>query len=210
MSRRDTIIFAVLINIGLLIVLFVTASKPEATTISEEEFVVPNEAIVEETFSEPIQVANNGGDEVDQLLNQLASRKHKEPAAPKVSENKPKKVVLTDKFVEVTVKRGDVLGRIAKANGVSVRDIMKTNDLQDSYLSIGQVLKIPLKQEIKVAKVDTSTSSGDKEIYTVRSGDNPWLIAMRNRIDLQDLLRLNDLDEESARRLKPGDQLRVR
>ena len=71
-------------------------------------------------------------------------------------------------------------------------------------------MKIPVKKKSEVSQTETRSIDDDDEYYVVRSGDNPWLIAMRNRIDLQDLLRLNDLDEESARRLKPGDKLRVR
>ncbi|NGX46548.1 MAG: hypothetical protein K940chlam2_01740, partial [Chlamydiae bacterium] len=45
---------------------------------------------------------------------------------------------------------------------------------------------------------------------TVVSGDNPWTIAVKNRIKVDQLLKLNGLNEEKARCLKPGDRLRIR
>jgi LysM repeat protein len=44
----------------------------------------------------------------------------------------------------------------------------------------------------------------------MKSGDNPWNIARQHRVNFDDFLRLNQLDEEKARQLKPGDKLRVR
>ena len=218
MSRRDTILFAVLINVGLLVVLFVTAMKPEAessgsiviapTQQEKSQTEQNNDVVVKE------DVTNNGSvdDEVDQLLNQLSSRSYRDiEKKPQKVEQEPKDVVSED-FIEIKVKRGDVLGRIAKANGVTVEDIMKANDLSSSRLNIGQVLKIPVKSKevaIVAEEEEVNISAEDVKYYTVRSGDNPWLIALRHRIDLQELLRLNNLDEEKARRLKPGDKLRV-
>jgi peptidoglycan DL-endopeptidase LytF len=215
MSRRDTILFAVLINVGLLVVLFVTAMKPEG---EEGMMVASSEQAVEQIAEDVVstEVASEErvvGDEVDQLLNQLSSRpiEVEKPIAKVIEVERPQKQSSDKDFIEITVKRGDVLGRIARTNGVSVDDIMKSNKLVSSRLSIGQVLQIPVKKEAPVAKAATTAPSAeDIKYYTVRSGDNPWLIAMRNRLDLQELLRLNDLDEEKARRLKPGDKLRVR
>jgi LysM repeat protein len=46
--------------------------------------------------------------------------------------------------------------------------------------------------------------------YTVKEGDNPWTIAKKNNIPLATLLKINQLNEEKARRLKPGDRLKIR
>lgn len=124
-----------------------------------------------------------------------------EPAAPR--------------FVEVTVKKGDFLDKIAKRNGATVHEIMKANHLTSTNLKIGQVLKIPKKAAV-AAKSAPATSSaaapadGQAAYYTVRSGDNPWTIARKNNMEVGELLRLNHLDKASAHKLKPGDQLRIK
>jgi LysM repeat protein len=44
----------------------------------------------------------------------------------------------------------------------------------------------------------------------MKVGENPWAIAIRHHMKLDELLRLNGLNEEKARKLKPGDRLRIR
>ncbi len=48
------------------------------------------------------------------------------------------------------------------------------------------------------------------EYYTVKVGDNPWSIAMKHHMKVEELLKLNGLNEENARKLKPGNRLRIR
>lgn len=116
-------------------------------------------------------------------------------------------------FIEVKVKKGDFLDRIAKRNGSSVAAIMKCNHLTSTNLKIGQVLKIPRAKGsmAKAASRVAPAASGDQGgYYIVKRGDNPWTIAAKNKIKVADLLRLNNLDQESARQLKAGDRLRIR
>lgn len=49
-----------------------------------------------------------------------------------------------------------------------------------------------------------------EEWYVMKSGDNPWKVAKTNKIKFDDLLKLNGLNEERARNLKPGDRIRIR
>ncbi|ETR79672.1 Membrane-bound lytic murein transglycosylase D precursor [Chlamydia pneumoniae B21] len=59
-------------------------------------------------------------------------------------------------------------------------------------------------------KLHQTQTANSENYYIVQEGDSPWTIALRNHIRLDDLLKMNDLDEYKARRLKPGDQLRIR
>ena len=95
---------------------------------------------------------------------------------------------------------------------------MKVNKLTNTQLRIGQSLKIPNKT---MTKAETSTiaysepavtnpvSTDGAKYYTVKKGDSPWTIAIKNHIKVEDLLKLNSMSEDQARRLKPGDQLRI-
>ena len=96
-----------------------------------------------------------------------------------------------------------------------ISEIIRINNLPSSFLRIGQSLYVPergtktaavKKQEVK--KTDESNSNA--EYYIVKSGDNPYTIAIKHHMKPQDLLKLNNLDEKRARKLKPGDRLRIR
>jgi peptidoglycan endopeptidase LytF len=129
------------------------------------------------------------------------------PAIPVAVQEKP-----ASTLVEVKVKKGDVLEKIAKRNGVSVEDLMKANQLSSTRLKIGQVLKVPAKGAVKSenTQVSSAADEANAQYYIVKNGDNPWTIAVKNHMKVEDLLKLNGLNEEKARRLKPGDKLRIR
>ncbi len=240
MTRRDTIIFAVLINTGLLVILFATAMKSEDPSAAQLAVIETKDQTQELAVAEPALAPQDPNvDEVDHLLSQLSSRsfahnaqgvlvdkerrqqntsqarslpvQHREEVAPSSVAQKP-----DNEYVEITVKRGDVLERIARANGTTVDSLMKTNNLFDSRLRIGQVLKVLVvkangqTETALASKTEDSKSPTGPQYYTVRSGDNPWIIALRYRMNVDELLHLNGLDEDKARRLKPGDKLRVR
>ena len=247
MSRKDTIIIAVLINVGLLIVLFATSisSQSEQTIAKATQELAP--AQVEVAYSSPALSVRPAAveDEVDQVLTQysLPPQVTEIPAVvasiePTIPSVKIEQEVATHEernlapmqaapverhesaFVEVTVKKGDVLEKIARIHYCSIEEIMKANQLSSSRLRIGQVLKVPQKgvrvKETQVAKT-TATSPSTKssetsstgKYYIVKPGDNPWTIAVKNHMKVEELLKLNNLDEKAARRLKPGDQLRI-
>lgn len=235
MNRRDTIIVAVLINTGLLAALFMMAiptESPDAAfsmnTVAESS---PNEKPNEEINPAQKLLADrtyeSSGDEIDEVLKNYS--KVPQPIA-RIADNaldqpsqqkKNSEVNQTDpdpkeKYVEIKVKKGDFLEKIAKANGVSIQAIMRANHLSSPKLDVGQVLRIPIEKE----QTETTTTqkpkplnpiaSSDPEYYTIKSGDNPWKIARQYHVRFEDLLKLNDLDEGKARNLKPGDVLRVR
>lgn len=124
------------------------------------------------------------------------------------------------KIVEIAVKKGDSLDKIARANGTTIEAIKRLNQLKSEKLSIGQQLRVPVgfkkssstatSQPQIAAEPIKSQAPSEAVYYTIKSGDNPWKIAKQLRIDMEDLLRLNNLNEEKARNLKVGDKIRVR
>lgn len=255
MTRRDTIIAAVLVNAGLLIVLFASALKSDT---QEQEYAasapVRVEPLLEQSPNKEAVAAH--GDEVDQVLKQYAN-----PTASVVSAVQPalsqpvetavqpvpspqnfaddlRAIALPEISTQTTaasiapapmqtapaaapsttdykVKKGDVLEKIARHHHCSVDEIMKLNKLSNANLRIGQNLKLPVKssQATSIAKTPapsaTSSAADSPKYYTVKNGDNPWTIAVKNHMKVEDLLKLNNLDQEKARKLKPGDQLRI-
>jgi peptidoglycan DL-endopeptidase LytF len=234
MSRRDTIIIAVLLNAGLLIVLFATSLKsdkveeqPAAVTVlasnkPEERENLPMAASVTAQAVAPA----SSTDQVDQVIQQyvtpqVVASSDANPnfladlqaiGTPLASAPIPEPTVeiasLGSNFKEVKVKKGDVLERIARQNHVTVSDVMRTNKLTSTRLKIGQVLKIPTKGSS--AATAPTVASTDAQYYTIKAGDNPWTIAVKHSMKVEELLKLNDLDEQKARRLKTGDRIRIK
>ena len=52
--------------------------------------------------------------------------------------------------------------------------------------------------------------AGEIKFYVVKTGDSLWSISAKNHIKVERLLQLNHMSEDKARRLKPGDKLRIR
>lgn len=130
-----------------------------------------------------------------------------------------------------TVKSGDILGNIAQWYKVSVNDIMSWNGLWSDRLSIGQNLKIYVKNElVSTFKDINKMSSEDKqrlvnsgkndvnntkkidpnyEYYTVQQGDTPYGISKKfPGTTADEIMKLNGITNPSL--LQIGQQLKIR
>ncbi len=92
-----------------------------------------------------------------------------------------------------TVKSGDSLWSIANKFNTTVNELMKLNNLSNSNLSVGQVLKI---------KEGSSSGSGSSNntganTYTVKSGDSLWSIANKFNTTVNNLKSLNNLTSDN-------------
>lgn len=262
MTRRDMIIIAILVNTGLLAILFMMAINsdtdkisdisPISVTVQPPSEIVVAQAVSEPAFTPPPVVVDEGdvalkefsaapvqlpviaeeivpvpdseeADEVESAKPEPQAEPEKPAPQPKDSEKK---------LVEVTVKRGDSLDKIARANGTTIKEIKEVNQLTSSRLDIGQVLKVPVGSKKKVAASEPvkpakttkpapaaktskhpenkQVAASDVEYYTIKSGDNPWKIARQFHVKVDDLLKLNNMTEEKARNLKAGEKIRVR
>jgi LysM repeat protein len=221
MSRRDTVIIAVLINAGLLAVLFIMAVNPDDEKISEHSLI--EQSLV---YERPLQMEVEGiqsvpsrpTDEFDHVLSELTAHETPQPVLAEELPNRtavgavdasPQRVE-EETRVAITVKRGDSLEKIAKANGITVSAITKANNLKTEKLKIGQVLQIPVVQNNRpTISLPVVAEASETEYYVIKSGDNPWKIAKQFHVKFDDLLKLNNLDEEKARNLKIGDKIRI-
>lgn len=117
------------------------------------------------------------------------------------------------------VKSGDVLGIIAEKYNVSVAELQSWNNLKGTRIDIGQKLSIygerqaapePVAEEKQETKQETpretNYSSGSYTIYTVKSGDNLWIIAKNYPgISADDIMKFNNIDAN----LNVGQQLKI-
>ncbi len=247
MTRRDTIIIASFLNVGLLGLLFFTATREDETkalTLPPTQVLAMNEEKIEIPVDEPLKgveapsEVNSEQDELDQALKEFLpeEKSSRDISAVETIDQElnppPKKLDLPPpatpstsapkgSLVEVTVKRGDALEKIAKANNTTVQAIKEANHLKSDTLKVGQVLKIPAdtvpkKTEKKfltqIEPEETKTPSNDSDpvYYTIKSGDNPWKIAKQYKVKFEDILKLNNMSEEKAKNLKVGDKIRVK
>ena len=105
-----------------------------------------------------------------------------------------------EKLSEYVVKQGDSLWKIANRYNTTTKALTAINQLASSRLGIGQVLMIP--------RVRTSSSlPPSTKRYRVRSGDSPYIIAKKHKMNLASFLELNKLTPRST--IFPGQVLKV-
>lgn len=226
MSRKDVIVISILINIGLLAVLFITAIHHEDVETSQATDFVSQEAKIEIplTHENPTYIASEIitpieiNDEVDELLQLQIPEFSPAVTVKSVPAETPIKEAenpINEKPVEVIVKKGDSLDKLARIHKSNVEEIRKMNKLQSDRLDIGQVLYIPNTKNKEIAQKTSPvkekvSETNSAQYYVIKKGDNPWTLARKFNVDFDDLLKLNHLDEEKARNLKVGDKIRVK
>lgn len=103
------------------------------------------------------------------------------------------------------VRPGESLWVIAQRYSVSVADIQRWNGLgQSTMIRPGQRLSI----RGNTANAASATPRTQVTSYTVRNGDSLWVISRRLQVPLADLMRWNNLNENSV--LRPGQVLSIR
>lgn len=105
-----------------------------------------------------------------------------------------------------TVEAGDNLRRLSQHYGVSIKDIQRWNGLgADDPIKLGQKLNI-WTDEVgsKPAKI-AANSSTKKVGYTIQNGDSLTAIATKFNIEIDDILRWNQINPRGL--LQPGQRL---
>ncbi len=132
--------------------------------------------------------------------------------------SKKSKKNLIKKEIYHTVKKGDTLKKIAKKYNVSVRDIIKLNNLKKNprmYKLIGEKLlikKVSIKKatkspQIKIVKKKSPQVKRNAKYYRVKRGDTIWKIARMHNLTVEELKLLNR--SKLRRGLRKGSLLRV-
>ena len=98
------------------------------------------------------------------------------------------------------VKKGDSLWAIASKYGTSVDELKTVNNLKSYNLSIGQLLKLPSKNN------ENNDVNTDEVIYTVQKGDSLWAIASKYNVSVDDIKKANNL---SSNLLSIGQKLTI-
>ncbi len=112
--------------------------------------------------------------------------------------------LLPSQRFEYVVRPGDSLWVIARNHRVSVAELQRWNGLgQHSVIRPGQRLMIRAGGAAATAQAQPAPLE-----YTVRRGDSLWTISRRHQVSINELMRLNNLNENSV--LRPGQRLVIR
>lgn len=114
------------------------------------------------------------------------------------------------------VRNGESLRSIASQYGLTASTLKVFNGLKSSRIKAGQKIKLPVdpvvylaqqkKHDVMVAaKRKRLEALGSKVVYTVRAGDNPWLIAKNFDIHWKDIAAWNNI--EDVTKIQPGQKL---
>lgn len=180
---------------------------PEVPAVPEIAVVVPAEPVEVLVPKEPMAVI---------------------PAVKPFEDTKP--VFQKKKALTYKVKSGDNLSRIAYNHRISTQALIAANNLNPKkYLQIGQKLQIPggklrsrkelarlRKKKTKKTPYKVNFSSTKKKsapkgipangIYTVKRGDNLWVVARRHNLHVAEIKAWNSLQSSS---LKIGQKLKL-
>lgn len=137
------------------------------------------------------------------LLPASVNMSSKAVAAKKIPEGSVK--TAASQFAQShVVKAKETLYAIARKYNVDVESLKKFNGLQNgAALKAGAELNIPGKSSVKAGP---SGKLGKKQYYVVKAKDSLWNIAKRHNITVEELKRLNKIDEKG---LRPGSSLIV-
>lgn len=108
-----------------------------------------------------------------------------------------------DTTTTYTVQSGDSLYKIANQFGVTVNDIISSNNLNSTVLQIGQILTIPTAGETIPTPPQEES---DYFNYTVKSGDSLYQIANRYNTTVDAIKNINNL---TSNNLSIGQTLKI-
>ena len=101
------------------------------------------------------------------------------------------------------VKSGDTLSEIALARGMDLVELYSINNLNDKYvLKVGDTIKVYANSKKTVTSVVSN--------YKVQSGDSLYSIAKKHKMDLRDLMQLNNIKNANEYKLYIGANIKVK
>jgi membrane-bound lytic murein transglycosylase D len=109
--------------------------------------------------------------------------------------------------ITYTVKKGDVLGKIAEKHGVGLSKLREWNNLKNDKIRVGQTLTIYTNGGPAKSTSSSSTSAKGHTTYTVKSGDSFYSIAKNYPgVSAQNIMDYNGLKSSN---LRPGMTIKI-
>lgn len=129
----------------------------------------------------------------------------------------PRQVLIisgVNKYDIYRVELGDSLYSIGKKLGYSVVELAQENNLWDlDQITPGQILFLPPKKPdpviIKPIQPSQPTKPSNPDTYVVQAGDTLFRIALKLKVDMDELAKVNNLDDNSRNNLYQGQNLKI-
>ena len=117
------------------------------------------------------------------------------PAPPKKEEQKPATPTpdSDSSSGNYTVKSGDTLSHIARANNMTVSALKTLNNLKSDLIFVGQTLKVNGTTTNTPASIKNATASTNNGTYRIVSGDTLSGIALKHKTTVRALKEKNNL-----------------
>jgi len=170
----------------------------------------PDSLYIGQTIKIPLDKENSKQNETPDL-----SFKSKSPNIQGISTSLNKEFRESVKEIKYTVKPGESLWTIAQNYQVSLGDISQVNNLEnEEKLSIGQIIKIPLRSKPKEESKQQDSSSSEEFTqnnwleHIVEYGENISMIAQKYHVPIETICQLNQMSQEDY--IFPGQRLKIK
>ncbi len=183
----------------------ITQSAPAEAAAAQQaaapELFPENGAAVAVTTPEPVVVAPTVAAPAPAAPVEAA------PAAPAPA---PAEATTTIKHL---VNSGDTWYGIAQQHGITIDALKAANPTaaRKNHLYQGSYLNVPVKADSAAAQAAAAAAPAEAPAatYTVKRGDTLAKIARKHKMSVSALMKLNNLTEKDARRIKIGQELKV-
>jgi membrane-bound lytic murein transglycosylase D len=122
----------------------------------------------------------------------------------KLSPENTKEVISQIDFY--TVKKGDNIGNIAKANNVTIEDLKKWNNLTSNNIKVGEKLKIEKEEQVLAQASKKKSRFEEQQLYIVQKGDSLFSISQRHNTTVAEIKKKNNIKDNE---LQPGMKLKL-
>lgn len=112
------------------------------------------------------------------------------------------------KFHEHKVRKGETLSEIARLYSTDIKQLMHLNEINNpGRIRAGKLIVVPVRpgKNVRQAKSTTHPAAAPQRTYTVRKGDTLWDISRKFDVELDRLLKLNDLKKTDS--IMPGREI---
>ena len=116
-----------------------------------------------------------------------------------------------ENYDKYKVQSGDTLYGIAFAHGMTASEFLKINNIDDPdkyKLYVGKTMYVKASKKENNSN-NEKDSQNEIEYYTVKSGDTLYGIAFQNDINVNDFLRINNIDDPLKYKLRTGEKLKI-
>lgn len=121
----------------------------------------------------------------------------------RVANNEP----VQEKASTVTVKKGESLGKIANANGLTIEELREANpEIKGNRIDAGQDIKIPVKKNVRNARQNNykTNTRGKRRNKTEAEPVQPTSIEVKEGESLEKIAKKNGTTVDELRKANPG------